>query len=210
MLWKIWKPDRRGQSGSTWDAKTICSRNLRVKIRCCRRYEWFHSSRQRATAEPAMLSSGTPRSRGCQAPLSGQLIGSAALQLSLTAAAYICWGLYVQPRFLAIPLVLSTVPFATMLACWIYCVSVDPSKADGAMRCSRMSYTQAQERYCRQCAKTVPGLDHHCGWLNTCIGTRNYVPFFILNVAGESVLPPPGVVISVASSRSRRSSANDN
>ena len=30
------------------------------------------------------------------------------------------------------------------------------------------------------CRKTVPGLDHHCSWLNTCVGTRNYTAFFAL------------------------------
>ena len=32
------------------------------------------------------------------------------------------------------------------------------------------------------CRKTVPGLDHHCSWLNTCVGTRNYTAFFALTV----------------------------
>jgi len=105
------------------------------------------------------------------------------LQLGITAAAYVCFGLYVRPRFLAIPLVLYTVAFATVLVCWAYCVGVDPA-LPGGLPCRRMERTQSQQRYCRQCRKVIPGLDHHCAWLNTCVGKRNYVPFFILSTAG--------------------------
>jgi len=27
--------------------------------------------------------------------------------------------------------------------------------------------------YCKKCTKTIPGRDHHCIWLNTCIGRSN-------------------------------------
>jgi hypothetical protein len=39
-------------------------------------------------------------------------------------------------------------------------------------------------RYCATCCKNVLGLDHHCTWLNTCIGLRNYIPFLSLVVIG--------------------------
>lgn len=33
--------------------------------------------------------------------------------------------------------------------------------------------------YCVLCKKSVLGFDHHCAWLNTCIGSRQY-PFFLM------------------------------
>lgn len=36
----------------------------------------------------------------------------------------------------------------------------------------------ADTRHCGRCNKCVPGYDHHCIYLNTCIGTRNY-PLFV-------------------------------
>lgn len=37
-------------------------------------------------------------------------------------------------------------------------------------------------RYCTICCKNSPGLDHHCTWLNTCIGESNYEAFYCLVV----------------------------
>lgn len=38
-------------------------------------------------------------------------------------------------------------------------------------------------RYCTICCKSSPGLDHHCTWLNTCIGESNYAAFYCLVVS---------------------------
>ncbi|KAJ8523917.1 hypothetical protein ON010_g17201 [Phytophthora cinnamomi] len=43
--------------------------------------------------------------------------------------------------------------------------------------CGRMALT-SDTRHCGRCNKCVPGYDHHCVYLNTCIGTRNY-PLFV-------------------------------
>ena len=37
-------------------------------------------------------------------------------------------------------------------------------------------------RYCSICHKNIDGMDHHCYWLNTCIGSRNYKPFLLFVV----------------------------
>lgn len=34
-------------------------------------------------------------------------------------------------------------------------------------------------KHCKLCMKCVQGFDHHCRWLNMCIGERNYKVFFV-------------------------------
>ena len=45
---------------------------------------------------------------------------------------------------------------------------------------------QDGKRYCSICRKSVSGLDHHCPWLNTCIGFRAYPMFFLLTTCGAA------------------------
>jgi len=44
--------------------------------------------------------------------------------------------------------------------------------------------TNIKSNYCKTCNKLVLGLDHHCIWLNTCIGIKNYKYFVILIYLG--------------------------
>ena len=35
-------------------------------------------------------------------------------------------------------------------------------------------------KHCRACDRCVEGFDHHCKWLNNCVGAKNYKSFFSL------------------------------
>jgi DHHC palmitoyltransferase len=140
------------------------------------------------------------RVRGCQWPFSAEQTGSVSLEVTITVASYVCFGLMVQTPYLAIPLALYSVPVVTVILCWAYCVSVDPA-LPGGIPCKRMAKTQSQTRYCAQCRKVIPGLDHHCSWLNTCVGKRNYVAFFTLAIAG-TIQHALGLILGICTAAS--------
>lgn len=78
---------------------------------------------------------------------------------------------------------------AFLLCHWITCETMDPSDLASSRRCwftwDLSSYSRwHKSRYCACCRKLVPGLDHHCLWLNTCIGARNYVNFLCICFSG--------------------------
>ncbi|KAL2653241.1 hypothetical protein R1flu_021369 [Riccia fluitans] len=45
-----------------------------------------------------------------------------------------------------------------------------------------------QSKHCRACDKCVDGFDHHCRWLNNCIGKKNYKTFVAVMIASLLML----------------------
>ena len=52
-------------------------------------------------------------------------------------------------------------------------------------------------KHCRYCDKCVVGFDHHCVWLNTCIGSKNY-PWFFTTVLASALFTITSTVLSIA------------
>ncbi|KAF3771840.1 S-acyltransferase 18 protein [Nymphaea thermarum] len=46
----------------------------------------------------------------------------------------------------------------------------------------KMLQVKKHSKHCRSCDRCVDGFDHHCRWLNNCIGKRNYTTFILLMV----------------------------
>lgn len=70
-------------------------------------------------------------------------------------------------------------PIWALLLCWL--LMTDPKARDqlganDSPRCRHgcASVRRPRTRHCRLCNKCVDGFDHHCLWLNTCVGTYNY------------------------------------
>uniref|UniRef100_A0A804LFA1 S-acyltransferase n=1 Tax=Zea mays TaxID=4577 RepID=A0A804LFA1_MAIZE len=51
-----------------------------------------------------------------------------------------------------------------------------------------ISLVLKNSKHCRVCDKCVDGFDHHCRWLNNCIGKRNYKGFFVLMASAVILL----------------------
>ena len=50
--------------------------------------------------------------------------------------------------------------------------------------------------HCKKCCRCVEYFDHHCKWLNNCIGAKNYFEFYGLIIA-TFLLLTTAVVVSV-------------
>lgn len=57
--------------------------------------------------------------------------------------------------------------------------SMEKYAKDDMLWCNRCeSPVQVESKHCFDCNKCVDCFDHHCPWLNTCIGSRNYHTWF--------------------------------
>ena len=50
----------------------------------------------------------------------------------------------------------------------------------GHCACYVTTGNPARTKHCHECRKCVQGFDHHCAYLQTCVGASNYRPFFAL------------------------------
>ena len=49
--------------------------------------------------------------------------------------------------------------------------------------CSKYQKSATKTKHCGTCDKCVDEFDHHCAWLNNCVGEKNYKPFAVLLVS---------------------------
>lgn len=77
-----------------------------------------------------------------------------------------------------------------LVTAWRSCETIDPAESvedslpNGWCGVRLTGPRWEKTRYCALCRKPVPGLDHHCTWLQTCIGKNNYAQFFTVACTG--------------------------
>lgn len=64
---------------------------------------------------------------------------------------------------------------------------VDPDNTDFLYCTTCESYVLPRSKHCKLCRKCVDIFDHHCKWMNTCVGKENY-PYFIVSIGCVSVM----------------------
>ena len=68
---------------------------------------------------------------------------------------------------------------------WIVIEYINPEdKNYGSSPYLKCTPSRNKSNYCIQCKKMVLGIDHHCTWLNTCIGSKNYILFVTIVIIG--------------------------
>ena len=56
----------------------------------------------------------------------------------------------------------------------------DPNSTKPWKERAPMFYPKKKRFHCRRCNKCCTGFDHHCPYINQCVGGNNYSPFFAL------------------------------
>ncbi|ETV70407.1 hypothetical protein H257_14084 [Aphanomyces astaci] len=133
------------------------------------------------------------RIQGFQRPFSRDQVTSWVLQPVLIAA-FVALTTSYLPGLLALWVL---IPYGVFVAvfgvCWFLCEVRNPASPTAVAKWC-VPVPSKPTRYCTVCNKNSPGLDHHCTWLNTCIGDNNYEPFFILIVSGTVLTSYQAVV----------------
>ena len=87
-------------------------------------------------------------------------------------------------RTVAILVVLHVCCVVVGLGCWLFLETHPPTKPSCFGTWLKATPRWTKTRYCREHKATIEGLDHYCTWLNVSIGRQNYVPFYVLSLAG--------------------------
>ncbi|KAG2498006.1 hypothetical protein HYH03_004264 [Edaphochlamys debaryana] len=136
------------------------------------------------------------RRHGLQLPLDPHQLASWIIFFALVSGVYAFYVPFVEDAgtkwFLVALYTLLVVGITTLD---LYTSYLDPSDpgltgaTDGEFFCGLCQASVARNsKHCRACDRCVEGFDHHCKWLNNCVGTRNYWHFFALISSTNSLL----------------------
>lgn len=89
------------------------------------------------------------------------------------------WGLAAAFVFVLLALVATALPTVYINPADIGIRSGSSKDTEQMMYCYQcQSYMRPKSKHCWNCKKCIAGFDHHCLWVDHCIGERNYGYFF--------------------------------
>mmetsp|Transcript_18789 Transcript_18789/g.52353 ORF Transcript_18789/g.52353 Transcript_18789/m.52353 type:complete len:388 (+) Transcript_18789:538-1701(+) len=129
------------------------------------------------------------RRHGCERPFNIPQIVCVILYFFLLGGFYAL----ASPAFLekwetAVVTSLYTIAVLAAAVLFLYTSCTDPSEYGTEVKDDEDQYycvlcqvhVKKQSKHCRSCDRCVDGFDHHCKWLNNCVGAKNYWSFFLL------------------------------
>ncbi|OQR93447.1 hypothetical protein ACHHYP_02533 [Achlya hypogyna] len=135
-----------------------------------------------------------PYSRDQYVSCAGHIFSAVALYGSLAALASqadartLANSLATQETAIIVALGVHVLVTGLLLYAWYSCEACDPGDQETTdtpwLGFVLSGPRWEKSKYCAVCRKTIPGMDHHCTWLNTCVGKRNYAQFFTIALCG--------------------------
>ena len=129
------------------------------------------------------------RAYGLQRPLNAWQVLVVAFHVANAVVFYLAASL----KFDLVHFLIYTTFCTVAIAAWFYTSLVDAALPPSGVEklCCVPFYcfkkAQLKKRYCAVTRKSVPGMDHYCRWMNTAIGSRNYVGFFTV-ISSSTIL----------------------
>ncbi len=151
--------------------------------------------KRRNKVNPQEVPDSWKRKHGFQLPLHPQQIIGWTL---LFAAAFFIHAIQIPslPYKFHVPLQVLAALLLTILLCSMLSTSLSNCEdfgskvaEDNALQCQwcHVILTSSQTKHCSLCNKCIDGFDHHCKWLNQCIGRRNYF-HFVISITSACIL----------------------
>jgi hypothetical protein len=122
------------------------------------------------------------RNHGLERPFSSQQILAIILYSSTTFAHYMIISMFFDESLKYIYYAVSGALTISVIISWYVASTTNPEVSDhdtpSALICGRQK--RRGTHYCPECRKSIFEIDHHCTFLNNCIGTKNYLAFLVL------------------------------
>lgn len=115
------------------------------------------------------------RKNGFQAPYSREQLLSLSVYLISVFLNFLFIIFEADGPLLLEILVIDSLLTSLTITCWLFASIIDPAVVgDDKTSVDRCFPVQRSSVFCLDCEKTIYRMDHHCSFLNNCVGGKNY------------------------------------